>query len=219
MNHNPLSQPVKRHTIRQQMRKFRRALSPRQQHQAGLDLKKNLAKQPLFIRSERIAFYLANDGEINPSPLLDLALSLGKKCYLPVLAPGVNKAIWFIRYKHNTPMQRNRYGIAEPKINLSQRLKAPQLDLVLMPLVAFDKEGGRLGMGGGYYDRCFAFKQRSQQHNPYLLGLAHNGQQSCDLPLESWDIPLACIATDEKLVICSKTSSCRDFKISVRNRR
>ena len=219
MSHKPPSQQINRHTIRQQMRNFRRALSPRQQHQAGLNLKKNLAKQPLFIRSKRIAFYLANDGEINPSALLNLALSLGKKCYLPVLAPGANKTIWFIRYNPSTPMKLNRYGIVEPRINLNQRLKAPQLDLVLMPLVAFDKEGGRLGMGGGYYDRCFAFKQRSQQHNPYLLGLAHNGQQSSNLPLESWDIPLACIATDEKLVICSKTSGCRDFKISVKDRR
>ena len=219
MSHKPPSQQVNRHTIRQQMRQFRRALSPRQQHQAGLNLKKNLAKQPLFIRSQRIAFYLANDGEINPSPLLDLALSLGKECYLPVLAPGANRAIWFIRYNRNTPMQRNRYGIAEPKINLSQRLKAPQLDLVLMPLVAFDKEGGRLGMGGGYYDRCFAFKQRSKQHNPYLLGLAHNGQQSADLPLENWDIPLACIATDKQLVICSKASSRRDFRIATKKKR
>lgn len=204
---------LNRQTIRQDMRAYRRSLSPAQQKTAAIALRKRLSLQPLFTRSKRIALYLANDGEIDPAPLLEWALSLGKECYLPALAPSsTNKDMWFIRYTHNTPMKRNRYGINEPRISAVKKIKPERLDLVLMPLVAFDESGGRLGMGGGYYDRCFAFKQTRPQHSPYLLGLAHDGQKCNELPLESWDIPLAAIATDERLLICDENSGKRNFK-------
>jgi len=189
------------------MRHYRRALSPRQQYTAAQALCRRLACQPIFIRSQHIAFYLPNDGEIDPRPLLERALKMGKKCYLPVVTPRCNKtALEFVRYQHNTPMQYNRYGIAEPKIKRSSSLPASQLNLVLMPLVAFDTAGNRLGMGGGYYDRSFAFKQKTRNKMPYLLGLAHQGQQYTQLPKQAWDIPLAAIVTDKQWINCTEKS-------------
>ncbi len=180
------------------MRQRRRSLTSGQQRSAAQQLLRRLARQPLFVRSRHIAFYIANDGEIDPRPLLERALAMGKHCYLPVLARD-NTRLEFFRYTPGTSMQRNRYGIAEPSRRGGQRLNTRQLDLVLLPLVAFDARGGRLGMGGGYYDRSFAFKQQSLAHSPYLLGLAHHCQQVDQLTLASWDIPLHAIASDEQL--------------------
>ena len=73
------------------------------------------------------------------------------------------------------------------------------LSLVLLPLVAFDAKGNRMGMGGGYYDRAFEFKQKTLSYLPRLIGLAHELQKKEQLPTESWDIPLFAIFTDKKI--------------------
>ncbi len=181
------------------MRRGRRALSPSQQSQAAARLCRLLSRDPDFIRADRVAFYLASDGEISPQPLLELALKMGKRCYLPVLHPIRHNRLWFVRYRPGCPMQRNRFGIDEPHDKLNPRVPAWSLDLVLLPLVAFDPQGGRLGMGGGFYDRSFAFKTRQTRRSPTLIGLAHELQKVERLPLASWDIPLAGIASDRRL--------------------
>ncbi len=200
-----------RQALRKEMRDKRRALSPQQQERAARRLSRLLLRQPIFIRSRHIAFYLANDGEICPRYLLERALSMGKRCYLPVLHPGAENRLWFARYDRNTRMCANRFGILEPISKEARRLRAPQLDLTLLPLVAFDRRGGRLGMGGGYYDRTFAFKKKVSVHKPYLLGLAHTCQEAEALELSYWDIPLHAIATDKGLVVSSTVGKGRDF--------
>lgn len=201
-----------RQQLRRQIRARRRALSPLQQQRAAESLFRLLKRQPLFIRSRRIAFYLANDGEISPHLLLEQAQKMGKRCYLPVLQPGAENRLWFARYRTDTPMYVNRFGISEPLPDSGSLLQAPQLDLVLMPLVAFDRQGGRLGMGGGFYDRTFAFKSAAgvSAHKPYLLGLAHSCQEVAELELAHWDIPLHGVATDAGLVV-KGTGKRRDF--------
>lgn len=94
----------------------------------------------------------------------------------------------------------NQYGIKEPCLRTNKTILSKQLNLVLLPLVAFDAQGNRMGMGGGYYDRTFAFKNQHQNKigtKPKLLGLAHECQQVEQLPIESWDIPLQGILTDQ----------------------
>jgi 5-formyltetrahydrofolate cyclo-ligase len=95
-------------------------------------------------------------------------------------------------------MRANRYGILEPKLNCSQICPLPELDYVLMPLVAFDKFGNRLGMGGGFYDRTLARLYEQHWQQPQLIGLAHACQQVDELPIESWDVPLKTIITPDK---------------------
>jgi 5-formyltetrahydrofolate cyclo-ligase len=192
--------------LRQSLRQQRRALTTQQQHLASLRLMRTLKREALFIRAKRIGFYLASDGEISPLPLIKLALKMGKQCFLPVLHPVRHNRLWFARYKPGSRLVKNRYSIAEPDIRLEPRVLPQTLDLVLLPLVGFDLQGGRLGMGGGYYDRTFAFTRRANQQDrrpprrsPALVGLAHELQQQNTLELADWDIPLAAVATECQL--------------------
>ncbi|MEH6627461.1 MAG: 5-formyltetrahydrofolate cyclo-ligase [Motiliproteus sp.] len=189
-----------RRHLRQQMRNKRRSLTPKQQAKAAQRLQRLLSRHPLLLCRQRIGVYLASDGEISAQPLIDWALQAGKSVYLPVLHPIRHNRLWFVRYYPGCPMRVNKYGIAEPCGKLNPRVPAWALNLVLLPLVAFDTQGGRLGMGGGYYDRTFAYKQRSNAlKGPKLLGLAHELQKTERLDMASWDIPLAGVATDQAI--------------------
>jgi 5-formyltetrahydrofolate cyclo-ligase len=91
-------------------------------------------------------------------------------------------------------MELNRYGIYEPKLEQLHTCALNKLDIIFTPLVAFDQEGNRIGMGGGYYDRMLApwFKEK---RGPYPIGLAHDCQKVSKLPVEEWDVPLPEIIT------------------------
>lgn len=192
-----MTSATSRSALRKQLRQARRALSPAQQRKASERLKRQLAQDIRFLRARHIAFYLANDGEIDPAPLLRLATRYRKHCYLPVLQRWPTTGMVFQRLIKGQRWQRNRFGIREPRTNRKQQIKAWRLDLVLMPLVGFDTAGNRLGMGGGFYDRAFAYRSRmTSTRRPRLLGLAHQCQQVELLPCAGWDIPLDGTVTD-----------------------
>lgn len=203
---------MEKQQLRREMRARRRALSPHQQRQASRQLYRLLIRQPLFVRSHHIAFYLANDGEIDPGPLLEAALRMGKACYLPVLKKNAENQLLFVRYYQGSPLRRNRYGIPEPTARRGDILPARKLDLALLPLVAFDRHGGRLGMGGGFYDRSFAFKHSHLAPAPYLLGLAHECQEVERLMPAQWDIPLHAVITGRSIATCKKAGRYRNFR-------
>lgn len=192
-----MTSSTSRATLRKQLRQARRALSPAQQRKAAERLKRHLAQDLRFLRARHIAFYLASDGEIDPAPLLRLATRYRKHCYLPVLRRWPATGMAFQKLSATQRWQRNRFGIREPRTNRSRQVKAWRLDLVLMPLVGFDAAGNRLGMGGGFYDRAFAYRSRQPNTTrPRLLGLAHQCQQVNLLPCAGWDIPLDGVVTD-----------------------
>lgn len=191
-----------RRTLRRQLRAARRALSSLEQHQASQRLWRQLAQHPLFRRSRHIAFYLANDGEIDPAILLAHAQQLGKQCYLPVITGWPANRMHFQRLVPGQRWVTNRFGIREPLVDPGLQARPWRLDLVLMPLVGFDEAGNRLGMGGGFYDRTFAYRRRRQHWiGPRLLGLAHHCQKVAQLPTASWDIPLDGIVSDQQIIL------------------
>ncbi|WP_421868635.1 5-formyltetrahydrofolate cyclo-ligase [Motiliproteus sp.] len=196
---------MNRAQLRKQLRQQRRALNPAQQRRAAADLARCLKSNPQFVRARRIAFYLPSDGEISPLPLIDMALKMGKTCFLPVLHPIYHNRLWFARYRPDARLRKNIYGISEPDIRLEPRVHPWALDLVLLPLVGFDPHGGRLGMGGGYYDRSFAFTRRTRgdsrppRNSPKLIGLAHELQKRPKLEMADWDIPLTAVATERQI--------------------
>jgi 5-formyltetrahydrofolate cyclo-ligase len=184
--------------LRKALRARRQALSAKQQRLAATGLVRQIRRHPDYQRTRRIALYQANDGEIDPGLLAQRLIADGKSLFLPVLNPldPVHPHLWFCRWQPGQPMRPNRFGIPEPASPL--RVPAWTLDWVLMPLVGFDADGGRLGMGGGFYDRTFAREHRWPRQ-PGRLGIAHECQRVRAIPLEGWDLPLAAVITDQRV--------------------
>ncbi|MDC6379122.1 5-formyltetrahydrofolate cyclo-ligase [Pseudomonas graminis] len=194
-DHSNLSRPQ----LRRLLRHNRRALSPAEQRQAAKGLYRQLAQNPLFRRARHVSLYLPMDGEIDPRLLLRAAQKRGKTTYLPVLSAWPRTKMVFQRVRPGEKFKPNRFRIPEPRINARRQRKIWTLDLVLMPLVGFDPEGGRLGMGGGFYDRSLAYRARRKTwRKPILLGLAHECQKVATLAVASWDVPLTGTVTDKR---------------------
>ena len=191
--------PLSRPQLRRMLRKARRALTPSEQRQAALGVYRQLAQHPLFRRAKHISLYLPTDGEIDPRLLLRAAQRRGKATYLPVLSAWPRTKMVFQRVRPGDKLLPNRFRILEPRVNARRQRKVWALDLVLLPLVGFDDGGGRLGMGGGFYDRSLAYLARRQSwRKPTLLGLAHECQKVERLAQASWDVPLAGTVTDKQ---------------------
>ncbi len=183
--------------LRLEIRARRRAIPEREQRHHARQLARGFTRSRLFLQCRSLATYLANDGEIDPGPLVTRIRHAGKRVYLPVLRPRPSRALWFSEHRSGDHLQPNRFGIREPDIRRCPPVPAWSLGLILMPLVAFDEQGNRLGMGGGFYDRTLAYlRQREQWRRPLLIGLAHECQKVPSLESQRWDIPLDAIFTE-----------------------
>jgi len=205
MQNHKLQQPPlssKKH-LRSKIRAQRRALSPLQQKRACQALGKRLERSLVLLKTKHIALYFGSDGEICPTHLIPHLLKRKKYLYMPVLHPFKKSHLVFCRITSSTKLKKNHFGIPEPSFKHSPSISAKHLSLVLLPLVAFDETGNRMGMGGGYYDRAFEFKRKNARHSPRLIGLAHELQRQESLPTEAWDIPLFAIFTDKKAYYAS----------------
>ncbi|TDO98171.1 5-formyltetrahydrofolate cyclo-ligase [Marinomonas balearica] len=192
-----------RKRLRKELRQKRQALTAIEQENAAIKLldqwQTGLLAQVNQKQIKKVAIYLTNDGELSPHMIADHVFHNGSvekeiELFLPILE---REALLFARYSKNSQWQKNRYGIKEP-IDDSP-LEPHELDLVLLPLVGFDEHGGRLGMGGGFYDKSFEHKEN--QKRPLLVGLAHECQKVEMLPIESWDVPLDGIMTPERVIV------------------
>ena len=185
------------------MRHRRRALSANARLIASQRLCRYLRQLPDIRRAQRLALYLPNDGEIDPTPLIPWLERRGARIYLPVLAPLSRNRLWFVHYHSGTPMVANRFGIPEPETrhgaHRARRTPPWALDVILVPLVGFDDRGQRMGMGGGFYDRTLSFTRRPGPR-PRLIGLAHDCQRVERLPDAPWDVPLDAIVSDARVI-------------------
>lgn len=181
---------LSRQHIRQHIRQARQKLTALEQSHA----EQHITQQAIHLieqqQGKNIALYLAFDGEVSTTLLIDALWQHNKNVFLPVLHPFCQGHLLFLAYYPNTVLVKNQFGIWQPKLNVQEVLPLAQLDIIFTPLVAFDKQGNRLGMGGGFYDRTL---QYAQQKGFISVGLAHQCQQVEQLPVESWDIPLTTI--------------------------
>ncbi len=183
--------------LRAVLRAKRSNLLPAQQQLASRQLTVNVAASRLFRTSRHIACYLPHDSEIDPTPLIERIWLQGKTCYLPVISHLSWDYLWFAPLEPDTEFTVNRFGIPEPTVHRRELVRAQLLDLILVPLVGFDRAGNRLGMGGGFYDRSLAFLRfRRHWKKPHLVGLAFELQQVDTIEADEWDVPLQGIATE-----------------------
>lgn len=190
--------------IRQFIRSLRHNLTQEYRELAAKQCYELIIKHNLISNSSAIAFYWANDNELNLKYLLQHCLQMGIKCYLPVLDDATS-ALKFVEFTNSSQLINNKYRIPEPLAeNQFSYISAQNLDVVLLPLVAFTENGLRLGMGGGYYDRTFAFLANSSNNSnikkPKLIGIAYDLQCVESLPTETWDIDLHGVATESRFI-------------------
>ena len=178
------------------LRKKRWALTEKEQAAAAASIARNARQLGPLFKGERILSYSSFAGEVDPGKLV---ASLKGEIYLPKICNFRTRHMRFFRAdKH---LRTNWLGISEPSESRPSLL-ARQFDAVLLPLLAFDRSGNRVGMGAGFYDRAFAFRQpRTALRKPLLIGLAHHFQELNSINADSWDVPLDVIITDQELII------------------
>ena len=179
---------ISRPAQRRAARAARRNIPPALRRQ----LARQIARHVLRLRSlrpgQRIAVYLPIDAELDTRDLIRGLLTRGCRVYLPRIGSLRSRSMRFIA-ADSGPLRRNRLGISEPSGH--QQLGARWMNIILLPLVAFDRRGNRLGNGAGYYDRALAFRARRRWwRGPLLLGLAFSAQAVDHIDCEPHDIPL-----------------------------
>ncbi len=174
----------KQSAIRRHYLQLRRNISSVQQYHASQSVCENILNSQDYKEAEHIAAYFSVGNEINLNTFIQQALSDGKKIYLPRI---VEHNIVLTQYTESENLVINRFNILEPPAT-APRISAEKLDLIYLPLVAFDKHGHRIGMGGGYYDR---YLSTVKDHvAPLRIGVAHAIQSVDDCLPNEWDIPL-----------------------------
>ncbi len=179
------------------MRERRRGLSRQARVAASHDIAMRLTATHLFRNSRRIALYYGNDGEVETFALMRRAWEMHKDCYLPRLYRIKTRRLWFALVHEGAKLTINRFGIPEPDLSPRHMAHARSLDLIVVPLVAFDAAGNRIGMGGGFYDSTLAFLNRRRVwQRPRLVGVAYDFQKTGSLRPCPWDVPLDAIVTE-----------------------
>jgi 5-formyltetrahydrofolate cyclo-ligase len=200
-----------RNEIRKSLRTKRQGLSQVEQKEFSDDLLIQLSARRDVLAAKNIALYLANDSELDAMPFIKWCWQNNKKTYLPVIHPFSHGQLLFLHYDENSAMKKNNYGILEPKLDVRLIKTISEIDIIFTPLVAFDRLGNRLGMGGGFYDRTLSswyqqYRYQNQELDvtsskltkPYPIGLAHDIQLIDAIPTQLWDIPLPEIITPTK---------------------
>jgi 5-formyltetrahydrofolate cyclo-ligase len=195
--------PAQRRELRQRLAEQRRALPPTERITAAQGLRRSLEQLPEYFTDQRVAGYWASHGELPLNLVIPPLATRGQQFLLPVTGPG--RQLRFAPWKPGDAVAANRYGIPEPVLP-GELFEPFQLDLVLVPLLGFDRRGNRLGHGGGYYDRGFAFlNEQVRPTEPLLVGIAYAFQELPEVDEQDWDVPLDFVATERELIDCSRT--------------
>ncbi|GJC30325.1 5-formyltetrahydrofolate cyclo-ligase [Acinetobacter sp. KAM398] len=188
-------QLLRLNTLRKQLRQQRRAVTPNQQQQAQQAVLQRLIRLPKFQYAKKVGVYLDAFGEIHTQRIIEYCFVQGKQVYLPMICNMNQQLVWVEISRHqyiNKRFSHHPLGMKEPMASRGKHVF--HLDLLIMPLLACDKYGTRIGMGGGYYDRTLA----SAPQRPYRLGIAHDFQLiHANLPRKNWDQPLDALLTPE----------------------
>ncbi len=140
-----------------------------------------------------VGCYLPTKDEVQTNQIIARAWRAGKRVFVPVT--DTHSAMSFCEITSDSILTRNRFGVWEPVSGLM--INARDLDVVITPVVAFDNEQHRIGMGSGYYDRCFHFlKNRRKWLKPKLIGVAFECQRTSRIYPNAWDVPLYRVVTD-----------------------
>jgi 5-formyltetrahydrofolate cyclo-ligase len=186
--------PFVKESLRKELRAQRRSLSDSDYRRHSLAAARSVMRLPMFSAGKRVALYLPFDREVDTAPLLRAARQRGVQIFVPVISDRRHRRLRFFPLTAGT--MPGTFGILVPRRRQAP-ISAQWLDLIVVPLVGVDGTGGRLGMGGGYYDRALAFRRRrALWKGPHLVGLAFDCQRTGLKFAAPWDIQLDSLATE-----------------------
>ncbi len=192
--------------LRQRMRAQRLELSATERIAAARGVGEQLEALPEFLTDLRIGAYWAVRGELPLSHALPPLYRRGQIVLLPVL--GNAGSLRFSPWLPGQELVANRFGIPEPEHNPANEVDPRALDLVLVPLLAFDRRGRRLGSGGGWYDRSFAYLQvQPRPASTLLVGVGYANQEVPALTAEAHDVTLDFVVTERELIDCNAAAT------------
>lgn len=174
-------------TLRDKAKDARRSMHAFERELASRQITDRFLNSHHFLSSHSIACYLAAWDEVDTSAIIERAWRAKKRIFAPVV--GTQGLMSFHEMRPETTLTRNRFGLWEPQ---SDEIILPaDIDMVVTPVVAFDEQRNRIGMGGGYFDRAFAFlRGRQCWLRPKLVGLAFECQKVEKILPNPWDIRL-----------------------------
>ena len=184
--------------LRATLRARRQGLSAGERMQAAEAVSNRLLTHPLFNQPGYVAGYWAMGGEL-PLHVLQMRLRADQIWCLPCIQP--DNSLRFAPWRPGDLLESNRFGIPEPALSPDAQLGAADMEVILVPLLGFTRSGGRLGMGGGFYDRSLAFRGQTAA-GPVLIGVGYALQELDELPEHPWDIALDAIVTENELLLC-----------------
>jgi 5-formyltetrahydrofolate cyclo-ligase len=190
-----------RRSLRASLNARRRQVTAAERARVSLLAARNADRALHLMAHWRIAVYAALPWELDAAPLIALARNRGCHVYLPRIdRRRASRSMRFVPIEG--PSRRNRLGIEEPAGTAV--ISARWLDLVFLPLLGFDRYGVRLGTGGGFYDRAFAFRNlRRTWHTPRLVGLAYAFQQLERIAPAAHDVRIDAVVTEEGIIRCA----------------
>lgn len=199
-----MSAALTKTSLRRHFRKLRRNLPPPVQTAHANAIARSFVASSLLLARDRIGVFMSADGEPDTAPLIDRLWKIQKVVALPVIR-RLSARLEFYRFEPGDCLVDGDFNIPVPPEG-ALHLPLLSLDLLLMPLVAFDHAGSRLGMGGGFYDRTLSTLPDSMR--PLLIGIAHACQESSEpLPRSAHDIALDGVITETGLHMFKRTEA------------
>lgn len=190
-----------RKTLRSELRERRRRLDAGERMAAAAGVLRSLEQLPEFLTDTRVAGYWAIDGELPLHNVVTSLRSRDQQFFLPCITGP--RQLRFALWRPGIHLEPNRYGIPEPAGADVVHADAGDIDVVLVPLLGFDRHGGRLGYGGGYYDATFAgLRGRTAMTTPVLVGIGYAAQELERIEPAAWDLRLDYVATERGLIDC-----------------
>lgn len=181
--------------LRSSMRKRRRLLEPELREQWNTSLKQRVMERLVLMQPCPVAAYLAFDGEPDLSGIFPALVKAGFSMALPFIENHGDASRMVFRHWHpGDELSNNPMGFAEP--HLGENIAVAKLGVILMPLVAWNKTGARLGMGAGYYDRALAASRAAS--SPLRIGIAYEIQRCDELPTNPHDVPMHELISDSQ---------------------
>lgn len=189
---------IKKKNLRQDILNIRNNMNESEKKDKDNFIREKFLKSEYYKKSNKIFIYISYSSEINTIEIINKALDDGKKIFVPRTI-FKTKVMDAVKINSLNNLKKDRYGIPEPAVH-EPHIDPDELDLIVVPGVAFDKEGGRMGYGAGYYDRYFKKISEERKEEIKKVALAYDFQVIEEVPMDKQDVKIDCIITEKQII-------------------